>query len=70
MNDQIFIDKALNHLMSQIDSKVLQLQEALADDNVKDFAEYKKICGEVKGLLTARLYITDLQKRLEHQDDN
>ena len=70
MNDKIFIDKALNHLMSQIDSKVLQLQEALADDNVKDFAEYKKICGEVKGLLTARLYITDLQRRLEHQDDD
>ena len=70
MNDQIFIDKALSHLMSQIDSRVLQLQEALADDNAKDYMEYKKICGEVKGLLTARLYITDLQRRLEHQDDD
>lgn len=64
-----FIDKALGHLMSLIDSKVQQLQEALADDMAKDFPEYKKMCGEVKGLLTARLYITDLQKRLEDQDD-
>lgn len=63
------IDKAFQHLVKQIDDKVLQLQEALADDNVRDFMEYKKTCGEVKGLLTARLYITDLQKRLEEQDD-
>lgn len=68
MNDR-FIDKALEHLMSQIDSRVLQLQEALADDNARDFAEYKKMCGEVKGLLTTRLYITDLQQRLEDQDE-
>ncbi len=67
--NEMFIDKALEHLMSQVDSKVQQLQEAMADDNAKDFAEYKKMCGEVKGLLTARLYITDLQRRLEDQDE-
>jgi len=27
------------------------------------------MCGEVKGLLTARLYITDLQERLKTNDD-
>jgi hypothetical protein len=68
MSDQ-FIDKAFEHLRSQIDSKVQQLQEAMADDNAKDFSEYKKMCGEVKGLLTARLYIKDLQRRLENQDE-
>jgi hypothetical protein len=63
------MDKALEHLTKKIDEKVLQLQEALADDNVKDFMEYKKTCGEVKGLLTARIYITDLQQRLRENDD-
>jgi uncharacterized protein YaaR (DUF327 family) len=62
-------DKALEHLIKLINDKVLQLQEALADDNVKDYAEYKKTCGEVKGLLTARLYISDLQQRLRTSDD-
>lgn len=62
-------DKALEHLIKQINDKILQLQEALADDNVKDYAEYKKTCGEVKGLLTARLYISDLQQRLRTSDD-
>jgi uncharacterized protein YaaR (DUF327 family) len=62
-------DKALEHLIKQINDKILQLQETLADDNVKDYSEYKKTCGEVKGLLTARLYITDLQQRLRTSDD-
>jgi uncharacterized protein YaaR (DUF327 family) len=62
-------DKALEHLIKMINDKVLQLQEALADDNVKDYSEYKKTCGEVKGLLTARIYIIDLQQRLRTSDD-
>jgi hypothetical protein len=28
------------------------------------------MCGEVKGLLTARLYIIDLQERIAHDDDD
>jgi uncharacterized protein YaaR (DUF327 family) len=62
-------DKALEHLIKMINDKILQLQEALADDNVKDYSEYKKTCGEVKGLLTARIYIIDLQQRLRTSDD-
>jgi hypothetical protein len=27
------------------------------------------MCGEVQGLLTARLYITDLRKALENSDE-
>jgi hypothetical protein len=63
------IDKYLQHVVSKINDRVLQLQEALADDNVKDFGEYKKTCGEVKGLLTARLFLNDLQHRLQDADD-
>lgn len=63
-------DKALEHLVKMLNDKILQLQEALADDNVKDYAEYKKTCGEVKGLLTARVYIIDLQQRLRTNDDD
>jgi len=63
------IDKYLQHVVIKINDRVLQLQETLADDNVKDFAEYKKTCGEVKGLLTARLFLNDLQHRLQDADD-
>jgi hypothetical protein len=63
------IDKYLEHLSSKLDDKVSQLQINLADGNAMDYSEYKKMCGEVKGLLTARLFITDLQERLKHNDD-
>ena len=43
---------------------------SLADGKADDYAEYKKMCGEVKGLLTARLFITDLQERVINNDDD
>jgi hypothetical protein len=64
------IDKYLKLLSSKIDDKVSQLQMNIADGKAEDFAEYKKMCGEVKGLLTARLYIIDLQERITHDDDD
>jgi hypothetical protein len=64
------IDKYLTLLASRLDDRVLQLQEAIADGNAQDFASYKHMCGEVKGLLTARAHIKDLQERLTENDDD
>lgn len=64
------IDKYLKLLASKIDDRVSQLQMSIADGKAEDFAEYKKMCGEVKGLLTARLYIIDLQERITNNDDD
>lgn len=63
------LEKALNHLLQQIDEKVGRLQEALGTGNAQDFAEYQRMCGEIQGLLTARLNILDLRKNVEHSDD-
>jgi hypothetical protein len=62
-------DTALNHLARQLDEKVLQLQEALADGRIDTFEEYRRVCGEVKGLLTARNYALDLKQKLEISDE-
>jgi hypothetical protein len=64
------IDKYLQHLSTKLDDSVLQLQMNMADGLAKDYAEYKKMCGEVKGLLVARSYIKDLQERLTNNDDD
>lgn len=64
------IDKALALLIERIDDKVAQIQDALGNGSCKDFAEYKAMVGEVKGLLTARLNILDLQKNLEESNDD
>ena len=62
-------DKAFDVLKRQIDDRILQLQEALADCRLVTYDEYKKVCGEVRGLLTARNYITDLNKAMENSDE-
>lgn len=64
------IDKYLKLLADRLDDRVLQLQEAIADGNAQDFASYKHMCGEVKGLLSARAHIKDLQERLTTNDDD
>ena len=63
------IDKYLDRVVQQLDEKVGRLQEAVGAGAAKDFSEYQKMCGEVQGLLTARLYITDLRKNLENSDE-
>ena len=63
------IDKILDRVVQQLDEKVGRLQEAVGAGSAKDFSEYQKMCGEVQGLLTARLYITDLRKALENSDE-
>lgn len=63
------IDKVLDRVVQQLDEKVGRLQEAVGRGGAKDYSEYQKMCGEVQGLLTARLFITDLKKNLEQSDD-
>lgn len=56
-------------IVKQIDEKVTQLKDFLAEGRSEDFEDYKKICGEIKGLLTARGYTLDLKQNLENSDD-
>ncbi len=63
------LDKALEVLVGQIDEKVSRLQETLASGAAKDYAEYQRMCGEIQGLLTARLNTTDLRQTMEHSDE-
>lgn len=56
-------------LVEQLDDKVQQLQEAVSSGRAETFEEYKRICGEIKGLLTARGYTLDLKQRLEKFDE-
>jgi hypothetical protein len=62
-------NKAMKLLVERLDDKVAQIQEALGGGSAKDYPEYRAMCGEIKGLLTARLNILDLQKHLEESDD-
>jgi hypothetical protein len=60
---------AIELLIQQIDEKVQQLKDHLTTGMVDDFSEYKRLCGEVRGLLLARGYTLDLKQRMENSDE-
>jgi hypothetical protein len=63
------IMKATEVVIKKIDDKVKQLEEHLASKAAKTYDEYCELCGEIKGLLTARNFLTDLTKNMEQLDE-
>ena len=59
----------LELLVKQLDEKIAQLKEAVILGNYDKFEEYKKTCGEIRGLLIARGYVLDLKDRMENSDE-
>jgi hypothetical protein len=60
---------AFDILIKQADEKIEQLKDYLAEGKAESFEEYKKLCGEVRGLLIMRGYTLDLKQRMENADD-
>jgi hypothetical protein len=63
------MDRTLEVLLRQYRDKRNQVAEAISSGSAKDYAEYRALCGEVRGLLTAESYLTDLAKNLENSDE-
>lgn len=61
--------KATSLVINDIDEKVKQLEEHLGAKGAKTYDEYCEMCGEVKGLLTARKFLTDLTRNMESLDE-
>ena len=61
--------KATEVVIKKIDYKVKQLEEHLGSKGAKKYDEYCEMCGEIKGLLTARSFLTDLTKNMENSDE-
>jgi uncharacterized protein YaaR (DUF327 family) len=55
-------------LMGQIDEKADQLKNAVVVGSM-DHIQYQRVCGEIRGLLTAKGYILDLKDKMEKLDD-
>jgi len=59
----------LELLIKQLDEKIAQLKEAVILGNYEKFEDYKRSCGEIRGLLIARGYVLDLKEKMENSDD-
>lgn len=59
----------LDVLAIELDKSIAQKRDWVASGQAKDYAEYQKICGEIKGLLFAKQEILDLKQNMEHSDE-
>ena len=60
---------AFDVVIKEIEERRESIAQALISGAAKDFAEYRDLCGEIRGLSRAHAFITDLVKRMEQDDD-
>jgi hypothetical protein len=63
------VDKTLAIVKERINEKQAQLAHAVSEGTMKDYAEYRAICGEIRGLSIAEGFILDLADQMEHSQD-
>jgi hypothetical protein len=63
------MDKTLEVLLKQVREKRNQVVEAVSNNAAKDYAEYQKLCGEIRGLSLTEGFILDLAKNMEYSDE-
>jgi len=63
------VDKTLEIIKEKINEKQAQLAHAMSEGAAKDYAEYRAICGEIRGLSLAEGFILDLADQMERNND-
>jgi hypothetical protein len=63
------MDKTLELVLEQLKEKRQQLIDAVATNSCRDFAEYQKLCGEIRGLSIAEGFILDLVNLINKGED-
>lgn len=63
------MNKYLDFLLDEYKERIDMLQKAISAGNCANYEEYKYACGQIRGLESACLTITDLKQRMETQDE-
>jgi hypothetical protein len=63
------VDKNLDYLLTEYRERINMLQNAISTGNCVNYEEYKYACGQIRGLESACLTITDLKQRMEKSND-
>lgn len=61
---------ALDVVLKEIENRRDIVAHALIDGSATDYAAYKQMCGEIRGLSLAHTYVTDLVRKIESGDDD
>ena len=60
---------AFDVVIKEIEERRESIAQALISGSAKDFAEYKFMTGEVQGLSRVHVFITDLVRKMENDDE-
>ena len=61
--------KLLSYLAGEIKKQYDEKSAFIADGRAVDYAEYRHVCGQIRGLALAEQLCKDLVQRLEHDDE-
>lgn len=59
----------LEALINEMNDQIEQIKSFMAAGRAQSFEDYQKMCGEIRGLMTARSYAQDLKSNLENMDE-
>jgi hypothetical protein len=59
---------AFNLVIKEIEEKRESIARALIEGSAKDYAEYKSMTGEIRGLSLAHAYVSDLLRKMENDE--
>ena len=63
------MNEHLDYLLREYTERMDSLKQAIAAGNCQTYEEYKYACGQLRGLESACLIITDLKQRMENSDE-
>lgn len=59
----------IKYLLTEFDRLQAEQADFLTSGRAADFAEYRNLCGVIRGLAHAKAIVNDLVQRLETDDD-
>jgi hypothetical protein len=60
---------AFSVVIKEIEDARESIARALVDGGARDYSEYRSMCGEIRGLSTAHMFISDLVRKMEQYED-
>jgi hypothetical protein len=58
-----------DHLYHKLQERILNVNESLSNGSAKDYAEYRELCGVIRGLRSAQMEVQDLASRTKEIED-
>ena len=62
-------DRVLKHVANELHKLAEEQVTFLATGRVADFAEYRHVCGVIRGLASAEQLVRDLVQKMEYADE-